>query len=152
MSSCTGASREAGGVEILESLGQHRLLSTRQIHELHTSGSSIRWAQDLLGRLCVDGLALPTTMPGGRFAWHITETGADVLEEVPNPAEERRPVVTPEKAASPPQVHTLAVNEVGLAFVRAARGWAGTNAARSTGSTRSPTCSVRRRDAARRSS
>lgn len=113
------------GVEILESLGQHRLLSTRQVHELHTPGSSIRWTQDLLGRLRRDGLALPTTMPGGRFAWHITETGADVLEEVPNRAEERRPAVTPEKAAGPLQEHTLAVNEVGLAFVRAARGRAG---------------------------
>ena len=52
----------------------------------------------------------------------MTGQGADALEAIPSRAERRRAAVTPEKAAGPLQEHTLAVNEVGLSFVRASRG------------------------------
>jgi hypothetical protein len=120
--SSAGAARlGATGVEILESLGQHRLLSTRQIHELHTPTSSLRWTRELIARLRDDGLAAAARKPGGLRLWHLTDAGADALESIPSRAEGRRSAVTPEKAAGPLQEHTLAVNDVGLAFVRAAR-------------------------------
>jgi len=112
----------ATGVEILESLGQHRLLSTRQVHELHTPATSMRWTRHLLERLRRNRLVASVAEPGGRLCWFVTEYGADALEAIPSRAESRRPRVTPEAAAGPLQEHSLAVNEVGLAFVRAARG------------------------------
>jgi hypothetical protein len=111
----------ATGVEVLESLGQHRLLSTRQVHDLHTPAASIRWTRHLLGRLRGNGLAAGAARPGGLLAWHLTEPGAEALEAIPSRAETRRRAVTPEQAAGPLQEHTLAVNDVGIAFVRAAR-------------------------------
>jgi hypothetical protein len=111
----------ATGVEVLESLAQHRLLSTRQVQELHTPAASARWTRSLLGRLRGNGLTAATARPGGLLLWHLTEAGADALEAVPSRAETRRKVSTPEQAAGPLQEHTIAVNEVGIAFVRAAR-------------------------------
>lgn len=111
----------AAGVEVLESLGQHRLLSTRQIHLLHTPEASLRWTRGLLGRLRAAGLAASTARPGGLLCWHLTEAGADALEAIPTRAETRRKPITPEQAAGALQEHTLAVNEVGIAFVAAAR-------------------------------
>ncbi|MBS1886109.1 MAG: replication-relaxation family protein [Actinobacteria bacterium] len=110
-----------GGVEILESLGQHRLLSTRQVHDLHTPAASIQWTRRLLARLRGEGLAICLRRPGGLLLWYLSGRGADALEAIPSRAEQRRAAVTPEKAAGPLQEHTLAVNEVGLSFVRAAR-------------------------------
>jgi hypothetical protein len=52
--------------------------------------------------------------------WHLAERGADALEGVGR-AETRRKVLSPEQAAGPLQEHTIAVNDVGLAFVQAAR-------------------------------
>lgn len=109
------------GVGVLESLGQHRLLSTRQVHELHTPGASIQWTRRLLARVRDNGLALETTRPGGAFLWHLTGAGADALEAIPSRAETRRKVITPEQAAGSLQEHTMAVNDVGITFVRAAR-------------------------------
>jgi hypothetical protein len=111
----------ATGVEVLESLGQHRLLSTRQVHSLHTPEASIRWTRRLLGRLRANGLAAATARPGGLLCWHLTEPGADALEAIPTRAETRRRPISPEQAAGALQEHTLAVNEVGIAFVAAAR-------------------------------
>lgn len=109
------------GVEVLESLNQHRLLSTAQIRGLHMPGASPRWAQRLLGRLRGARLVASAPMPGRLLAWHLTELGVDAAETIPSRAETRRKVITPEQAAGPLQDHTIAVNGVGLAFVRAAR-------------------------------
>jgi hypothetical protein len=106
---------------ILESLGQHRLLLTRQVHELHAPALSRRWTHRKLARLRAAGLAAGTLAPGRQLIWHLTERGADALEAVSGRAETRRKVMPPEQAAGPLLEHTIAVNEVGLAFVRAAR-------------------------------
>jgi len=106
---------------ILESLGQHRLLLTRQVRELHAPTLSRRWTHRKLARLRAAGLAAGTLTPGRQLIWHLTERGADALEAVPGRAETRRKVMPPEQAAGPLLEHTIAVNEVGLAFVRAAR-------------------------------
>ncbi len=111
----------ATGVEVLESIAQHRLLSTGQVHQLHTPTSSRRWTQQLLNILADRGLLAAVHGPGAAKLWFLTELGADAVEAIPSRAELRRKVVTPEQAAGQLQQHTLAVNDVGLAFVQAAR-------------------------------
>lgn len=108
-------------VEVLESVGQHRLLSTTQIHDLHMPGASMRRTQEVVKGLRDDGLVAAVRRPGGMGLWYLTASGADALDAIPSRAEERRAAITREKAAGPLQEHTLAVNEVGVAFVRAAR-------------------------------
>jgi len=111
----------ATAVTVLESLSQHRLLSTSQVHELHMPRASRRWAQDQLALLREVELAESTWLPGRRLLWHLTERGVDAAATIPSRAETRRKVISPEQAAGPLQEHTIAVNDVGLAFVRAAR-------------------------------
>ena len=108
-------------VAILESLNQHRLLLTRQVHALHTPHTSRRWTERRLGRLCGAGLATGTLLPGRRYLWHLTERGAEAVAAIPSRAEMRCKVIAPEQAAGALQEHTIAVNDVGIAFVRAAR-------------------------------
>lgn len=108
-------------VEILESIYQHRLLSTRQIHALHTPETTRRWTQRPLARLQQTGLVASTFLPGRLILWYVTEHGAEAVETIPNRTETRRKLIRPEQAAGPLQQHTLAVNHVGIAFVRAAR-------------------------------
>jgi len=108
-------------VEVLESLHQHRLLSTIQVHALHTPGSSRRWAQWLLSELEAHGLARFVRSDGATKLWYVTDAGADAVEQLPGRAEVRRKVVAPAQAAGPLRQHTLAVNDAGVAFVHAAR-------------------------------
>ncbi len=108
-------------IAVLESLNQHRLLSTAQVHELHAPRASRRWAQEQLALLREVGLAESTSLPGRRLLWHLSERGVDAAATIPSRAEMRRKVIAPEQAAGPLQEHTIAVNDVGLAFVRAAR-------------------------------
>jgi len=108
-------------VEVLESVCQHRLLSTRQIHALHTPGAWLRSTERILARLRNAGLIASTHLSGRLNGWYLTEAGALAVETIPSRAETRRKLVSPEQAAGPLQQHTLAVNEVGVAFVRAAR-------------------------------
>jgi protein involved in plasmid replication-relaxation len=104
-------------VGMLEGLDRHRLLSTAQLHALYTPGSSLRWTQLLLDRLRESGLAEAARTPGGLGLWHLTPRGVAAIGPiVGNPGERRKAI-----SAGPLQEHTLAVNEVGLAFVRAAR-------------------------------
>ncbi len=77
--------------------------------------------QNLTARLRAMGLAASTPLPGGLRLWHLTESGVVVAETIPSRAETRRKVISSEQAAGPLQEHTIAVNDVGLAFVRAAR-------------------------------
>jgi hypothetical protein len=108
--------------EIVESVYQHRLLSTNQIHALHTPGSSKRWTQLVLAELRRTGLLACSTRPGGLRLWYATELGAETVEAATaNRAETRRRLLSPEQAAGALQAHTLAVNDVGIAFVKAAR-------------------------------
>jgi hypothetical protein len=108
-------------VEILESLYQHRLLSTAQVHGLHTPLASLRWCQRLLADLERADLAESARRPGGGKLHFLTSRGIDAVETIPSREELRRKLVRPEHAAGPLQQHTLAVNDVGLAFVRSAR-------------------------------
>lgn len=108
-------------VEILESVYQHRLLSTRQVHALHMPGAWLRSTERILARLRDAGLIASAHLSGRLNAWYITEPGAEAVETIPSRAETRRKLVSPGQAAGPLQQHTLAVNQVGVAFVQAAR-------------------------------
>lgn len=108
-------------VEVLESLNVHRLLTTTQIHKLHAPGSSRRYVQRALDRLLASGLAAFARGLDGSHVWHLTEPGVDAIAMVATRAEPRRKTISPEAAAGPLQRHTLGVNDVGLAFVEAAR-------------------------------
>jgi Replication-relaxation len=108
-------------VGMLEGLERHRLLSTAQLHALYTPESSLRWTQLLLDRLRESGLAEAARTPGGLGLWYLTPRGVATIEPIVDGDGRRRKAISPEQAAGPLQEHTLAVNEVGLAFVRAAR-------------------------------
>jgi protein involved in plasmid replication-relaxation len=104
---------------------QHRLLSTAQLHQLVAPQTGRRKVQALLAGLADRGLLARvrerTGARGAMSLWHLTATGAGVVLAAPAIAEPRRRVLSAEQAAGLLQQHTLAVNEVGLAFVRAAR-------------------------------
>ncbi|HWA53534.1 MAG TPA: replication-relaxation family protein, partial [Solirubrobacterales bacterium] len=110
--------------ELLASLAQHRVLSTPQVREVHFPDRSPRWARMALAPLADAGLAA-FVVGGGvagapRRLWYATERGAraaldaGLLEEMPRP-------IDADSAAGPLQRHTLAVNDVAICFLRAAR-------------------------------
>lgn len=108
-------------VEMLECVYQHRLLSTTQLHVLYRDGLSLRRTQRALAAMERVGWLASVREPGGMKLWFVTSAGAEAVEAIGNRAELRRKLSLPEQAAGPLQQHTLAVNEVGVAFVRAAR-------------------------------
>lgn len=108
-------------VEMVESVGQHRLLTTNQIHDLHRPNGRLRWTQRLLAELRTAGLLATARASRGPQLWYVTERGAESIETVPLRAETRRKLLRPEQAAGPLRHHTVAVNDVGIAFVRVAR-------------------------------
>lgn len=109
------------GVEALECIYQHRLLSTRQLHALHMPDRNLRSMQRVVGRLRDAGLAESTRAPGGLGLWFLTPAGISAVETIPTRAEQRSKLIPPAQAAGPLQSHTLGVNEIGVAFVVAAR-------------------------------
>jgi hypothetical protein len=113
-----GARLTDRGAEVLLSLYQHRLMATRQVHRLHNPGRTVRATQMLLRRLRLAGLADCVRRDAHSEAlWYVTPTGADVAEL--GEVRTRGYRITP--AAVRLLAHTLAVNEVGVAFAAAAR-------------------------------
>lgn len=106
---------------MLGGLYQHRLLSTKQLHALYTPGHQPRWTRRVLGRLAQRGLLDRVQVPRTRSLWFLTEYGADAVETAGPRAEPRRRLTTVAQAEGPLRAHTLAVNDVGIAFVGAAR-------------------------------
>jgi hypothetical protein len=106
---------------MLAGLYQHRLLSTKQLHALYTPGHQLRWTRRVLGRLAARGLLDRVQVPRTRSLWFLTEYGADAVETAGPRAETRRRLSTVAQAEGPLRAHTLAVNDVGIAFVQAAR-------------------------------
>jgi hypothetical protein len=115
------SSLPALATEALESLHQHRLLSTRQIQDLHLPGRSIRRTQELLEKLARSGLVAWAPGPGRLRLWYLSASGAAAVQAIAPPAGKRRRHVTAQQAAGPLRAHTLCVNDVGIAFVRCAR-------------------------------
>jgi hypothetical protein len=102
---------------MVQSLAAHRLLTARQLHDLHTPKASQRWTRDVLGRLVKRELvAFVHAGWGARRVYFLTDQGHQALDPTrPARADGAR------HAASALSAHTLAVNEVGVAFVAAAR-------------------------------
>lgn len=118
-------SREVGlpetASEIVASLAQHRVLSTEQVRAIHLPGNRVRWTQRVLARLRGAGLIDRIQPPrAGQRLWFATERGvrmareAHALEATPRPLEAR-------EVAGQLQAHTIAVNDVGICFLAAAR-------------------------------
>ncbi len=109
-------------VEILESVYQHRLLSTIQIRQIHAPDTSPRRTQYRLAELERQRLLRSAPTAHGKLrVWFATELGAEAVEGLGSRPEPRRKLLTPELAVGQLQQHTLQVNDVGIAYLRAAR-------------------------------
>jgi hypothetical protein len=107
--------------EVLASLGEHRILSTAQVHAIHFPDRTPRRAQQVLAYLERAGLiAFVEVRRAPRRHYFLTERGADLVVDA-GEVERRPKVLSPEQAAGPLRAHTLGVNEVGISFLRAAR-------------------------------
>lgn len=108
---------------VLESLYQHRLLSSSQLQAMHAPHSHPAWMRRVLARLAGDGLVQRIRLrpPESVSVWFLTEAGTQLLERSRPGAWQRRHLVSAEAARGPLQAHTLAANDVGIAFMAAAR-------------------------------
>ena len=111
---------EATG-EMLASLGEHRILSTAQVHAIHFPDRSPRRA---LQALCdlerAELIAWVEARRAPRRRWFLTERGAELALNAGEMVD-RPKILSPEQAAGPLAAHTLDVNEVGISFLQAAR-------------------------------
>ncbi|MFF3747494.1 replication-relaxation family protein [Streptomyces kronopolitis] len=112
------------GQEALPVLYRHRLLTAHQLTQLlRPDATSTRYIRRQLEVLHDRGLAdasVRRTSRAGELLWYTTPLGCEVVE---NGGEltARAYRMTEDAAASQLQEHTLAVNDVGLAFVQHAR-------------------------------
>jgi hypothetical protein len=111
----------AGG-RVLELLWQHRLLSGQQLKRLLAPETSNAYISKILRELARRELVEWAGMraPGSGRVWFLTERGGDVVACGPT-FEARRLILPRESAEGALQAHTIAVNEVGVLFVEAAR-------------------------------
>jgi hypothetical protein len=106
---------------MLAGIYEHRLLSTTQLHALYTPAAQARWARQVLALLERRGLVDRIRSPRRLSLWFLTDAGADAVEAGGSRVELRRRVTSREQAEGPLKKHTIAVNQVGVEFVRAAR-------------------------------
>ncbi len=106
---------------MLTGIYEHRLLSTIQLHALYTPHARPRWARQVLALLETRGFVDRIRSPRRLSLWFLTDTGADAVEAGGARVELRRRVTSREQAEGPLKKHTIAVNQVGVEFVRAAR-------------------------------
>jgi hypothetical protein len=108
-------------IGIVASLAQHRVLTTEQVREIHLPANHARWAQQVLGRLRRAELVAFTRPPhSGQRLWFATERGVRLAQEAHALEGSPRPLEASEVAGQL-RAHTLAVNDAGIAFLRAAR-------------------------------
>ncbi len=108
-------------VSMLAGIYQHRLLSSTQLHALYTPHAGPRWTRTVLALLERRGLLDRIQSPRRLSLWFLTEAGADAVEAGGTHVELRRRLSTREQAEGPLKAHTIAVNQVGVVFVAAAR-------------------------------
>lgn len=106
---------------MLAGIYQHRLLSTTQLHDLYTPSAGERWTRTVLALLEHRGLVDRIRSPRRLSLWFVTDSGGDAVEMTSAVGEIRRKVATREQAEGPLKAHTIAVNQVGVVFVLAAR-------------------------------
>ena len=110
--------------EVLPVLYQHRLLTTRQLHQLlQPATKHAVYLRRQMAVLRERGLAASTVrnLGGqGELVWYCTPAGCEVVEAA-GEVTRRAFRMSEEAAANQLQEHTLAVNDTGIAFVDAAR-------------------------------
>lgn len=107
--------------EIVASLAQHRALSAEQVRRIHLPGSGERWSQRVLARLRSAGFVDYAQATGApQRLWFATPAGVDAALAATALDVEPR-VLSSAEVAGPLQAHTVAVNEVGIRFLEAAR-------------------------------
>lgn len=108
--------------EMVVGLAQHRTLSTRQLRDMYAPESSLRWTERLVASLEDLGLVARAEhrLPERWALWYLTEAGAEQLDPLVLDGVTTQ-LLTAKQADGPLQLHTLAVNDVALAFMRAAR-------------------------------
>jgi Replication-relaxation len=109
------------GSLMLAGIYEHRLLSTLQLQALYTPNARPRWAREVLVQLEQRSLVDRVHSPRRLSLWFLTEAGADAVEQAGQRGDVRRKVSTHEQAEGPLKAHTIAVNQVGVEFVKAAR-------------------------------
>ena len=108
-------------MEIIASVGEHRILSTAQVRAIHYPDRSLRRTQQALAYLERAGLvAYVERRRAPRRMWFLTDAGAEAVIAA-GEIRERPKVLSPKQAAGPLTAHTLGVNEVGISFLQAAR-------------------------------
>jgi hypothetical protein len=108
-------------VDVLASIHQHRVLTARQVHELHSPSRRLRWTQKMLVGLADQRLVERAVGPHRLGLWFLTRRGVETLERCGTLAEQRHHLITPIEAVGLLRKHTMAVNDTGIAFVKAAR-------------------------------
>lgn len=116
----TRAGSGAPWVEALASLAQHRVLTAAQIHAMHLSSVGLRQAQRLLAELGREGLAGHAAGLGAQRVWFATAKGIEAVRSS-GVLEGEPPLLDRRSASGRLTAHTLAVNDVGIAFMAAAR-------------------------------
>lgn len=107
---------------MLSGIYEHRLLSTTQLHALYTPDAQPRWTRRVLMQLEQRSLIGRIHSPRRLSLWFLTNAGADAVEQAGQRGDEqRRRVSSREQAEGPLKSHTIAVNQVGVEFVNAAR-------------------------------
>ena len=104
---------------ILQSIHRHRLLSARQVHVLHLPGVSLRYTQRVLSELHRAGLTERVRAAHGTALWSTTTAGKALLRSGGHHDPPRHPRAPRPAAVTREHVHAL--NETGIAFVKAAR-------------------------------
>ncbi|GGP80663.1 replication-relaxation family protein [Streptomyces melanogenes] len=109
--------------QLLAVLGQHRMATTHQLHELLRPGTARQTVSAPLNKLRRDGLVDYTVLPQSNRsrAWYLTSEGARLTRDFP--ALRGRPAypISSTTAASLKTPHTLTVVRTHLAFVADAR-------------------------------
>jgi hypothetical protein len=116
----TRADRGAPWVEVLASLAQHRVLTAAQVHAMHLPEVGLRQAQRLLADLGREGLADRAGGLRAQRVWFATARGVEVVRSA-GALEGEAPILDRRSAAGRLMAHTLAVNDVGITFMAAAR-------------------------------
>ncbi len=107
-------------LEVLASLAQHRVLTSRQVLDIHLPDRNLRSAQRLLARLWHEGLAANAPRLRAQRVWFVTERGIDVLRSA-GALDGEPKLLDASAAVGQLQAHTLAVNDAAIAFTTAAR-------------------------------
>ncbi len=105
---------------VLQGLGQHRLLTARQVQVLHLPDVSLRYTQRVLAELQKAGLVGRARAAHGTALWFPTSEGRLLLRSKSR-LESQGDHDSPWQTDSVLRAHTHALNEAGIAFVKAAR-------------------------------